>query len=70
MVLLRFLMGSNICELCSYAIFLMVILQHSWFLKVLVVFSNLKTKELALGFLILRETWSNFVKNLMRRLEV
>jgi hypothetical protein len=39
-------------------------------LEVLVVFSNLETKELALGFLILRETWSTFVKNLMRRLEV
>jgi hypothetical protein len=63
-------MGSNICELCSYAVSLMVILQHSWFLEVLVVFSNLETKELALGFLILRETWSTFVKNLMRRLEV
>jgi hypothetical protein len=34
----------------SYTIFSMVILQNSWYLEVLVVFSNLETKELAFGF--------------------
>jgi hypothetical protein len=43
-------------ELCTYAGFSMVVLQQTWFLEVLVVFPNLKTKELASSLLILRET--------------
>jgi hypothetical protein len=39
-------------------------------LEILVVFSNLKTKELVFGFLILRETRPTFYKNPLRRFEV
>jgi len=43
---------------------------HNLVLEILVLFPNLETKKLIFGILILKETWSTFYKNPLRRLEV
>jgi len=58
------------CKLCTYAHFTMVVLQQTWFLEILVVFPNLETKDFVFSLLILKEMWSNFDKNPLRRLKV